>query len=146
MNKELKKVALEYMEKVNEAGQIILRGLNLKSKQEFLASRIKYPYHEFYLDGQLNKYSFHGVGCWFENDSLKIDWNFGPGDEWCGFDPWLFAEYIQDYHKELEEFHDGNKIKEEFMQAKSHGEMKGGTSNFYFSYRKKRRPRPKKNR
>ena len=136
MDKTLKKITNEYIEKVDEVSKIILNGLDLQSKEDFMFHhRILRPYGEFEFNG-VNKYCFHGIGCRFENAQIKIDWDFGyKSNSWCGLNPFLLAEYIKEYYEEMKNFHDGGKIQQEFDKATAHGEMIKRRELYYFSFR-----------
>lgn len=106
-------LAREYVQRVEEVGSLMLVGLELDSRRELLVThRMKHGMGEFHLDG-INKYCFHGRGCRFENDNLKIDWDFGYDERWCGISPWMLFKYIRD-NKSINEFCDGDQIKKVF--------------------------------
>ncbi|MEI6101257.1 MAG: hypothetical protein WCP73_05395 [Eubacteriales bacterium] len=91
-NTKLEQLANEYLNDVNKICSIMLKGLNLSSKEELIKYREVQSNGEFYQDGN-NRFTFHGRGCRFSNNSLKIDWDFGYADIWCGIDPWKLAYY-----------------------------------------------------
>lgn len=40
-------------------------------------------------------YYFHGIGCYFENDGLKLDVDFDSQGDWYGFDLWRMQSFIE---------------------------------------------------
>ncbi|MBX0293022.1 hypothetical protein K3G63_21440 [Hymenobacter sp. HSC-4F20] len=40
-------------------------------------------------------YSFHGIGCYFENEGLKLDVDFDSKGDWHGFDLWRIQSFIE---------------------------------------------------
>jgi hypothetical protein len=132
MNDELKSIADEYTENVKKVCLLMLKAFNLRSKGDLLKYRALHQIGEFELNGN-NKYFFHGRGCLFSNQDIKIDWDFGYGSRWCGLDPWFIANYIKDNLKNSSEFSDGNKIQKEFEQAVTNGEMIKKYGMFYFT-------------
>jgi hypothetical protein len=40
-----------------------------------------------------SKYRFHGSGCYFENESCRIDIDFGPGGRYDGFDAYRLHRF-----------------------------------------------------
>ena len=131
MNDELIRFSKEYINDVNNVCQMMLEVYNLSSREELLVNhRVRQGKGEFYLNGKKHDYAFHGRGCRFSNDELKIDWDFGYGDIWCGIDPWKLAKYIRD-NKNDNRWNDGNKIKEVFDDLVSKGKMEKKYYRYY---------------
>ena len=122
LNNELKSIIEEYTENVKKVCLLMLKGLNLKSKDDLLKYRTLHSSGEFDLDGN-NKFFFHGRGCLFANQNIIINWDFGYGSRWCGLDPWFISNYIKDNYNNLSEFSDGVSIRIEFEQAVINCEM-----------------------
>ncbi len=100
---------VDYIYELNNIKLIILKGLNLNSKEDFIKYRTSNPEGEFFLNGK-NTYAFHGRGCTFTNSDITIDWDFGYNVEWCGINPRAFSKYIVDYNNDISELYDINKI------------------------------------
>ena len=79
MNNKLKQLAQNYINDVNTACFIMLKGLNLNTKEDLIKYRQMQSSGSFFLNGD-NKYTFHGRGCRFKNNELEIDWDFGYDD------------------------------------------------------------------
>jgi len=130
MNEELKSMAKEYIDKVNNVCLLLLKGLNLKAKEDLWKYRETHHDLEIYIgDG---KYTYHGRGCKFSNKDFTIDWDFGYGSRWCGIEHWKLAYYIKENYKELIEFHDGFNIQKEFEQCIISGEVVKKYGLYYF--------------
>ena len=129
---QLRKISLEYIDTVNKVCLLMLKGLNLKTKEEMLNHRIKNPIGYFDL-GEKNKYQFHGRGCAFSNSELSINWDLGYSEKWCGLNPWLLADYIQNNDKYFSGFYTGDKIKDEFEKAVLKGKMIKKYELYYYT-------------
>jgi len=132
LNNELKSIIEEYTENVKKVCLLMLKGLNLKSKDDLLKYRTLHPIGEFGSDGN-NKFFFHGRGCLFSNQDIIINWDFGYGSRWCGLDPWFIANYIKDNYNNPSEFSDGDRIGIEFEQAVINCEMIKKYGLYYFT-------------
>ena len=108
----LELLSKEYLTCVEDVCNLMLKGLGLNSKEDLINYRMKHGKGHFYLFGK-NEYCFHGRGCRFENEKLKIDWDFGYDNLWCGLDPWKLFYYIKD-NIHTNEFRDGRQIGEVF--------------------------------
>ena len=111
-NNYLESIIKEYTKDVTMACHMMLEALYLKSKEELIRYRGIQATGEFFLNG-INSFTFHGRGCRFSNEAVKIDWDFGFGENWCGLDPWKLFYYIKD-NKKNNEYDDGNQIKKIF--------------------------------
>lgn len=131
MEEKLKIIINEYMESVNEVCINLLKGLNLKSKEEFWKYKQTHWGTEFEVNGI--KYIFHGKGCSATNDEMFIDWDFGYGSRWCGINPWILASMLEHNKDAHVEYYDSKRIKEECEQAVSNGEMYQKYDLYYFS-------------
>ena len=127
---QLKKIAQEYIDDVNKVCNMMYQAYNLNTREELLNLRRIQGQGEFFINGK-NTYCFHGRGCRFSNDGLKIDWDFGYGDIWCGLEPWKLAHYIRD-NKNDSEWSDGNKIRKVFDELVANGKMKEKFGLYYF--------------
>lgn len=117
----LETLAKEYISDVEKVCLLMLKGLNLASKCELIQYRTQHGMGGFYFNG-INQYKFHGRGCYFTNDTITIDWDFGYDERWCGLDPWKLFSYIQS-NKRSNPFHESRQIKEMFNNLVSDGKM-----------------------
>ena len=120
-----------YISDVYAVCQMMLRGLDLGSKNDLIKHREAQSKGEFYLDG-VNIYNFHGRGCRFSNNDIKIDWDFGCDENWCGLDPWKLAYYIRDNKRDCE-WEDGNRVKKGFDDLVIKGRMKKRYDLYYLT-------------
>ena len=81
VGRDIEQLAREYISDVNKACCMMLKGLRLNSKEKLIEYRQIQSSGEFYLNGS-NRYLFHGRGCRFSREDLKIDWDFGCGDNY----------------------------------------------------------------
>ena len=113
-----------YTDEITNICEKIISENNLASKEELRLYRSAQSIAgktDWYLkDG--SKYIFHGRGCRFTGNELKISWDFGYNHHWCGLDPWKLHNYLIDNHIE-NPFKDGSKIKEMFKQLVDEGKM-----------------------
>ena len=93
MEKELASAIKQYRIKVDEVCILMLRGLGVNTKEQLV--NYSKQLGEFELEGT-NHYFFHGIGCRFWNSTIKIDWDFGEGGQWCCIDPWKLYCFIKD--------------------------------------------------
>ena len=128
---KLEDYAEHYISDVYAVCQVMLRGLDLDSKRELIKHREVQSKGEFDLDG-VNTYSFHGRGCRFSNNDIKIDWDFGYDENWCGLDPWKLAYYIKD-NKNDSEWEDGAHVKKTFDDLVINGRMERRHDLYYFT-------------
>ena len=126
----IERLAKDYISDVDKVYTIMIQGLKLKSKKELIKYREVQGKGEFYLNGN-NRYTFHGSGCRFSNNKLKIDWDFGYGDVLCGIDPWKLFYYIKD-NRITNEFNDGYQIKELFDELVINGILIKKNNLYYF--------------
>lgn len=116
MNKEIKLIIDEYIEKVNEVCCKLLEGLNsqenlnLKTKWDFFEYRSVVRKTEFDVNG-IN-YKLHGNGCFAFSDELFLNWNFGYRSRWCGIDPWILGMTLKKNKSDHVEYYDGKLLKE----------------------------------
>jgi hypothetical protein len=122
MNEKLKSIIKEYFDKVEEACQIIYKGLKINSKDELIELRISKPSYEFELNGK-NQFYFHGRGCHFKNDYFDIDWDFGFDNKLSGIDPWKLTEYLKNNHKNYPEYFNYDKLRQELELAVEENEL-----------------------
>ena len=111
----------KYISCVDDIYTLMLKVFGLNSKDDMILFRGKNGQGNFYLEGD-NHYTFHGRGCWFCNDKIKIDWDFGYGHRWCGLDPWKMYNYLVDNNIE-NPFDNGHQVKELFTQLVAEGKM-----------------------
>lgn len=131
MEEELRMIIVKYIENVNDVCISLLKGLNLKSKEEFWEYKSTHWGTEFEVNGI--KYIFHGKGCIATNEEMFIDWDFGYGSRWCGVNPWILASMLE-HNKDVHvEYYDSMRIKQECEQAVLDGEMYQKHDLYYFS-------------
>jgi len=132
-NDELVRFAKEYISDVNNVCQLMLKVYELSSREELIIKhRARQGKGEFYIDGSNNNYTFHGRGCSFSNDALKLDWDFGYDNNWCGLDPWKLYYYLRD-NKAINDSNDGYQIKEVFEEWVLNGKMIKKYDLYYFT-------------
>ena len=130
---ELIRFAEEYIADVNNVCQTMLEVYELGSREELIIKhRAAQGKGEFYFNGKINNYTFHGRGCRFSNDELKLDWDFGCENNWCGLDPWKLFYYLSD-NKAVSDLKDGYKIKEMFEEWIANGKMIKKYGLYYFT-------------
>lgn len=83
----------EYIEKVEEIKYIMFDDFEVNTKDELINKRLSFTKGEFQVKTD-NKYQFHGRGCIFTNNNLKIDWDFGCNENWCGINIGSFLNYL----------------------------------------------------
>lgn len=124
MDKKLIQISKEYLEKAEQAKNLMLQGLMLKNKEDLFFFRSTMPKGDFYIDYMKHSFCFHGRGLRFSNEylpsesesvrtnkCLNIDMEFGFGEIWCEMDPWMIFRYIEVYYPELKEKYNGVEIK-----------------------------------
>lgn len=131
MEEKLRIIINEYIESVNDVCIHLLKGLSLKSKEEFWKYKETHWGTEFEVNGI--KYILHGKGCIATNDEMFIDWDFGYGSRWCGINPWILASMLEHNKDAHVEYYDSKRIKDECEQAVSNGEMYKKYDLYYFS-------------
>jgi len=136
MDETLKIILEEYIKKIEDICNNLLKGLNdsenlcLKSKWDFFDYRAKHKKMEFEVNGI--SYRLHGKGCIAFNENMFIDWDFGHRSRWCGIDPWKVAMTLKKNKSNYIEYYDGNLIKEECEQAVSDSIMYKQYDQYYF--------------
>jgi hypothetical protein len=66
------------------------------------------------------QYRFHGVGCFFTLDDVRIDVDFEPGQSGVGFDAWRLAHFAREtLGQEL----DAEEVEEELARSAEKGEL-----------------------
>ena len=130
MDNELKLIMEEYMECVDSVCLNLIKGLNLRTKWDFLEYMSTHHKMEFEINGI--SYRFHGKGCRAFNKEMFIDWDFGYRSRWCGIDPWLLARTLEYNKSKHIEYYDGKIIKEECEQAVLDGKMFKKYNLYYF--------------
>jgi hypothetical protein len=134
MNEILKTYALEYLEKVNLAVELITKGMGFPKPENPLTWLRHYPVQKgsFELDGK-NKFVLHGFGCDFRRKKSNVNWDFGMDGEWNGISPWKFTEFISEKPDLPKEFKDWIWVKSEMNNAVKAGEMEFRDDLFYFT-------------
>lgn len=132
MDQILRKLSEEYINVVEQTCTLMLQGFNLSTRTELLKYGFENQVGEFYLNGK-NSYMFHGIGCEFKNDRVKIDWDFGVNNKWCGIDPWKIYFYLKDNSTRNKKVFDVKYIKKEYDEAVETGEMVKRDGLYYFA-------------
>lgn len=97
-------------------------------------------------DSQTIAYRFHGIGCCVTFGKVTVDFDFGPGGRFDGFDAWrlsLFAKSVRQYAA----FADGDPLNEELQALRSAGNLINfpdqlGSHLFYLPASPPETPRP----
>lgn len=132
MNDKLNKLLKEYIMIVNQVCELMLEDLGVSSKEQLREVR------GAYVAGKLKsksgrKYLFHGRGCRYSDENVKIDWEFGYDKLWCGLDPWKFIDYLKDNNKkEYSQYNDGKQIQNIFNEMIIQKKMVKKQGLYYF--------------
>ena len=122
MERELAQIADAYMKDVESVCLHMMQAFGVNDKDALMEYHDIRQTGEFYIDGEVQKYYFHGLGCSYQNSRLHINWEFGTEDTWCGISPSWLLGYIQKNAIEPERSYDVASIEKEFEQAVSCGE------------------------
>lgn len=147
MEEKIKNIMQKYIKSVDDTCNILLEGinysdnLNLKTKEDFFAYRMKKSKMEFEIRGI--SYRLHGKGCVAFNKEIFLDWNFGYRSRWCGIEPWKLAMTLKKNKSQYSEYYDGNLIKEICEQAVEDGIMFKQYEQYYFAIPKSETFEPK---
>lgn len=122
MERELAQLVDAYMKDVELACIHMMQTFGVRDKESLMEYHGIRQTGEFYIDGEVQKYYFHGLGCSYHNSRLHIGWEFGTEDTWCGISPSCLSSYIRDNAMETVRSYDVAYIEKEFEQAVSSGE------------------------
>ena len=122
MDNKLILIAKDYLIKVEQAKNIMIKGLRLGNFNGLLKLREYMPQGVFYYRHMKNNFIFHGVGCRFFNEYLSgilspqkqqeiIDIDM----ELSGINLWMLYKFVLRYYPELRDEFTENRIKEEFL-------------------------------
>ena len=139
MNKDIRKLAREYMQACEDACQILMRGLGYSDIMEVKCHRslhlTKDDYQNawmgnFEVEGTPYHYFYHGGGCRLEWENTYIDWDFGAYDV-CGcIIPAKLHWYMEENCPELAEKYSIDYIEEQFQL----GVRQGGAHRLHGRY------------
>jgi hypothetical protein len=89
------------------------------------------------LGGQ---YRFHGVGCFFTLNDLRIDIDFEPGQRGVGFDAWRLVRFARETLGQGEP--DTKEVEEELARAEERGELVRRGRLYFLPSHSETRPAP----
>lgn len=122
MEKELAQIADAYMKAVESSCMHMMQAFGVSDKEALMAFSDVRQTGSFYIDGEEQKYYFHGLGCSYRNSGLCINWEFGGEETWCGISPSCLHAYITNNLIKTEHLYDVAYIEKELEHAVSCGE------------------------
>ncbi|MDE7283392.1 MAG: hypothetical protein K2N85_07410 [Lachnospiraceae bacterium] len=137
MDDQIKLIIDEYIANINDACHILLAGINaqenlqLKTKWDFFEYVSKTHHREFDVGG-IN-YKLHGRGCFAFSSELFLNWDFGYRSRWCGIDPWMVWETLEENGNDLAKCYDVKLLREACEQDLDEGKMFKKDGLYYFS-------------
>lgn len=137
MDHKIKSIIDEYITTINHLCRILLAGinerenLNLRTKWDFFEYVNKSHHREFDVEGIT--YKLHGRGCFAFGRELFFNWDFGYRSRWCGIDPWMVGETLEENGSDLIEYYDGKLLRAACEEAVNEEEMFKRDGLYYFS-------------
>lgn len=142
MDNKLILIAKDYLIKVEQAKNIMIKGLRLRNFKGLLKLREYMPQGVFYYRHMENHFMFHGVGCQFFNKYLSnrlsaqkeqeiIDIDM----ELSGINLWMLYKFVLRYYPELKDEFTVNRIKEEFLIGIKEKIVVQKEAVYYFHYK-----------
>lgn len=122
MRPELRSLILDYQARVAQACRLIRERLGLTIDNPFQCVEPSVPRRGWLDDAQTISYMFHGIGCRVMFGKVEVDFDFGPGGRFDGFDAWrlsLFAKTVRKYSA----FADDGRLRPELNTLLAAGEL-----------------------